>query len=102
MASTIPVKIEFTYAHRIPLDPKEIPNNLLTSSHLLSSGGLEILFASQRSHKIALPTTDPSTSQPANVGFLIDWLCKNLRTDPREDMFVLEGTVYEFSPSRNS
>ncbi|KAL1589998.1 Ubiquitin-related modifier 1 [Cladosporium halotolerans] len=68
MASTIPVKIEFT-------------------------GGLEILFSHQRSHKIALPSSDPSTNQPANVGFLIDWLCKNLMKDPREDMFVLEGTV---------
>ncbi|KAM0698713.1 hypothetical protein Q7P36_002180 [Cladosporium allicinum] len=68
MASTIPIKLEFT-------------------------GGLELLFSSQRSHKIALPSTDPSTNLPANVGFLIDWLCKNLMKDPRQDMFVLEGTV---------
>jgi len=57
------------------------------------SGGLELLFSSQRSHKIALPSTDPTTNQPVNVGFLIDWLCKNLMKDPRQDMFVLEGTV---------
>jgi hypothetical protein len=57
------------------------------------SGGLELLFSSQRSHKIALPSTDPATNQPVNVGFLIDWLCKNLMKDPRQDMFVLEGTV---------
>jgi ubiquitin related modifier 1 len=57
------------------------------------SGGLELLFSSQRSHKIALPSTDPSTNLPANVGFLIDWLCKNLMKDPRQDMFVLVGTV---------
>ncbi|KAM0700929.1 hypothetical protein Q7P35_012651 [Cladosporium inversicolor] len=68
MSSTIPIKVEFT-------------------------GGLELLFSSQRSHKIALPSTDPTTSQPVNVGFLIDWLCKNLMKDPRQDMFVLEGTV---------
>jgi hypothetical protein len=60
------------------------------------SGGLELLFSSQRSHKIALPSTDPSTNLPANVGFLIDWLCKNLMKDPRQDMFVLEGTVWVF------
>jgi len=59
----------------------------------INSGGLELLFSSQRSHKIALPSTDPATNQPANVGFLIDWLCKNLMKDPRQDMFVLEGTV---------
>lgn len=57
------------------------------------SGGLELLFSSQRSHKIALPSSDPATNQPVNVGFLIDWLCKNLMKDPRQDMFVLEGTV---------
>ncbi|GAB7334382.1 hypothetical protein MBLNU13_g06393t1 [Cladosporium sp. NU13] len=68
MSTTIPIKVEFT-------------------------GGLELLFSSQRSHKIALPSTDPATNQAVNVGFLIDWLCKNLMKDPRQDMFVLEGTV---------
>jgi hypothetical protein len=68
-----------------------IKSNLISIYY--HSGGLELLFSSQRSHKIALPSTDPSTNLPANVGFLIDWLCKNLMKDPRQDMFVLEGTV---------
>jgi hypothetical protein len=68
-----------------------IKSNLISIYY--HSGGLELLFSSQRSHKIALPSTDPSTNLPANIGFLIDWLCKNLMKDPRQDMFVLEGTV---------
>jgi hypothetical protein len=73
-----------------------IPSQILykiTKLNRYPSGGLELLFSSQRSHKIALPSTDPATNQPVNVGFLIDWLCKNLMKDPRQDMFVLEGTV---------
>jgi ubiquitin related modifier 1 len=97
MASTIPIKLEFTYVpHIVSIErrkkEKKVPS-LLTSNAIYHSGGLELLFSSQRSHKIALPSTDPSTNQPANVGFLIDWLCKNLMKDPRQDMFVLEGTV---------
>lgn len=90
MSSTIPIKVEFTY---VPLTfhPKHFYN--ITKLNQYPSGGLELLFSSQRSHKIALPCTDPATNQPVNVGFLIDWLCKNLMKDPRQDMFVLEGTV---------
>jgi hypothetical protein len=88
MSSTIPIKVEFTYVSLHPQICKTIP-----TSNPIPSGGLELLFASQRSHKIALPATDPATNQPVNVGFLIDWLCKNLMKDPRQDMFVLEGTV---------
>ena len=89
MSSTIPIKVEFTYVSPTPIYLQKQSQYLNPSP----SGGLELLFSSQRSHKIALPSTDPATNQPVNVGFLIDWLCKNLMKDPRQDMFVLEGTV---------
>jgi ubiquitin related modifier 1 len=88
MASTIPIKLEFTY---VPSHSHVESSYSVTNP--LHSGGLELLFSNQRSHKIALPSTDPATNEPVNVGFLIDWLCKNLMKDPRQDMFVLEGTV---------
>ncbi|KAF2773085.1 ubiquitin related modifier 1 [Teratosphaeria nubilosa] len=66
-AKTIPLKIEFT-------------------------GGLEILFSNTRNHKISLPATSPE-GQPANISFLIKWLCDNLMKDPRRDMFVLDDSV---------
>jgi hypothetical protein len=92
MSSTIPIKLEFTY---VPIPTQHIPIKYKKNLNSIpkTSGGLELLFSSQRSHNIALPSTDPATNSPVNVGFLIDWLCKNLMKDPRQDMFVLEGTV---------
>ncbi|WPG99867.1 Putative Ubiquitin-related modifier 1 [Acrodontium crateriforme] len=56
------------------------------------TGGLELLFSNQRKHKVSLPATDLN-GQPANITFLIQWLCEHLMKDPRKDMFVLEGSV---------
>ncbi|KAK1780730.1 ubiquitin-related modifier 1 [Copromyces sp. CBS 386.78] len=52
------------------------------------SGGLEILFSNQKHHALSVPAQD-SEGKPANVGFLIKYLCQTLMTDPRADLFVL-------------
>jgi ubiquitin related modifier 1 len=41
---------------------------------------------------VQIPASDPS-GKPANVGFLVGWLCDNLMVDKRKDMFVMDGTV---------
>lgn len=51
-----------------------------------------MLFSDQRKHKISVPATD-AQGQPANVAFLVQWLCKNLMKDPRKEMFVLDDAV---------
>ncbi|KAI5849557.1 ubiquitin-related modifier 1 [Morchella snyderi] len=56
------------------------------------SGGLELLFSKQKTHKVQIPASDPS-GKPANAGFLVGWLCDNLMVDKRKDMFVMDGTV---------
>ncbi|KAF2860015.1 ubiquitin-related modifier 1 [Piedraia hortae CBS 480.64] len=55
------------------------------------TGGLEVLFSNQRKHAITIPATE--RGKPADVAYLITWLCENLMTDSRRDMFVLDGTV---------
>ena len=60
--------------------------------NLFSRGGLEMLFSDQRKHKISVPATD-AQGQPANVAFLVQWLCENLMKDPRKEMFVLDDAV---------
>ena len=52
-----------------------------------------MLFSNQRKHEVKLPVKDESGS-PANVAFLVRYLCDRLMKDPRKDMFVLDDTVY--------
>ncbi|KAF9630452.1 putative ubiquitin-related modifier 1 protein [Lasiodiplodia theobromae] len=56
------------------------------------TGGLEMLFSNQRKHEIALPAKDEN-GEPANVAFLVRYLCNNTMKDPRKDLFVLDDTV---------
>ncbi|KAL0637884.1 Ubiquitin- modifier 1 [Maublancomyces gigas] len=56
------------------------------------SGGLELLFSNQRTHKLQIPAQDPS-GNPANIGFLVSYLCDNLVEAKRKDLFVMDGTV---------
>jgi ubiquitin related modifier 1 len=56
------------------------------------SGGLELLFDNEKQHQVELPATD-DLGEPVNVKFLVQWLCKNMMKDPREEMFVLDGSV---------
>lgn len=71
------------------------------------SGGLELLFDNQRSHRVSVPS-QVSTSgkktlkndeeapdgegRPADVAYLILWLRDNLLKE-REELFVENGTV---------
>ncbi|KAK3995076.1 ubiquitin-like modifier 1 [Cladorrhinum sp. PSN332] len=57
------------------------------------SGGLEMLFSNQAKHSISIPSTDPASKSPINIGHLIRHLLDNLITDERTDLFVLEGHV---------
>lgn len=71
-------------------------------------GGLELLFANQKSHRVKIPThapaqassttTDASTSEqtngrPADITYLMYWLRDNLLKE-REELFIENGTVY--------
>ena len=56
------------------------------------SGGLETLFSNERRHQTLLPVKD-ETGRPANLGFLIRYLCDRVMKDTRHEMFVLDGTV---------
>lgn len=57
-----------------------------------NSGGLELLFGNEKSHKIDVPAVDEA-GEKSNVGFLVQWMCKNMMKDEREEMFVLDGGV---------
>ncbi|KAI9677606.1 MAG: Ubiquitin- modifier 1 [Caeruleum heppii] len=56
------------------------------------TGGLEMLFSNQRTHSIHLPAQN-ETGQPADIAFLVRHLCKEVMTDRRQEMFVLDHTV---------
>ncbi|KAF2397917.1 ubiquitin related modifier 1 [Trichodelitschia bisporula] len=56
------------------------------------TGGLEMLFSNKRKHNISLPSKDASGA-PANINFLVEYLCKHVMKDPRKDLFVLDDTV---------
>lgn len=72
------------------------------------SGGLELLFDNQRSHRVSVPSrvsasskktlkddegADGEEGRPADVKYLILWLKDNLLKE-REELFVENGTVY--------
>ncbi|KAF9781309.1 ubiquitin-like modifier 1 [Thelephora terrestris] len=54
-------------------------------------GGLELLFANQKSHKVDLPGTMVD-GKPTNVHDLILWLRDNLLKE-REELFLDKNTV---------
>lgn len=57
------------------------------------SGGLELLFSNQRKHQLSLPAKDED-GQTANMAFLVRYLCQHLIKDRREELFVMDGTVF--------
>lgn len=66
---------------------------VLAQLYLIScSGGLELLFANQKKYSLSMPSKDDSGT-PANVAFLVRYLCDKVMKDPRKDMFVLDDTV---------
>ncbi|KAJ7326354.1 ubiquitin-like modifier 1 [Mycena albidolilacea] len=64
------------------------------------SGGLELLFSNQRSHKLSVPALVPTTygdttsdaQKPADITFLIHYLRDNLLKE-RVELFMENGTV---------
>lgn len=72
---------------------------LLTISNTrISSGGLEMLFSNQKRHSLNIPVTD-ANNKPVTIAFLIDHLTKNLMTDPRSELFVLDKHMYATLPN---
>lgn len=80
---SIPIKIEFSFV-------------ACTTSAIIPltapSGGLEILFGNQKKYTLSVPTQDESGA-PANVAFLVRYLCETVMKDPRKELFVLDDTV---------
>lgn len=58
----------------------------------MDSGGLEMLFDDKKKHNLNIPAKDDS-DRPTTVASLVTYLCKNIMTDRREEMFVLDGHV---------
>ncbi|KAI5461299.1 ubiquitin-like modifier 1 [Mariannaea sp. PMI_226] len=54
------------------------------------SGGLEMLFANQRTHALSLPAVDKDQG-PVTIAYLIDYLCEHVMKDTRKDLFVLDS-----------
>jgi ubiquitin related modifier 1 len=51
-----------------------------------------MLFANERRLELGLPAKDEQ-DRPANVAFLIRYLCLNCLKDPRAELFVLDDNV---------
>lgn len=49
-----------------------------------------MLFSDQRRHSLSLPAVT-GDGQPANVAFLIDYLCRTTMKDTRKELFVLDN-----------
>lgn len=56
------------------------------------SGGLEMLFDNETKHRVKLPSKSADES-PANVAFLIKYICDNLMSDSRKELFILDGSM---------
>ncbi len=68
------------------------------------SGGLELLFANERSHRITLPALVPAAQgqspaddgdapkKPVDLEYLVFWLRDNLLKE-RVELFIENGTV---------
>ncbi|RSM05156.1 Ubiquitin-related modifier 1 [Fusarium ambrosium] len=54
------------------------------------SGGLEMLFSDKRHHSLSIPAVTQDR-KPANIAYLIDYLCQNVMQDSRKDLFVLDN-----------
>ncbi|RSL46284.1 Ubiquitin-related modifier 1 [Fusarium sp. AF-6] len=54
------------------------------------SGGLEMLFSDKRHHSLSIPAVTQD-GKPANIAYLIDYLCQNVMQDSRKDLFVLDN-----------
>ncbi|RAO72069.1 uncharacterized protein BHQ10_008081 [Talaromyces amestolkiae] len=64
---TIPISVEFT-------------------------GGLEMLFANERKHSLAIPAKTSDGKKPT-IAWLIQYLVENLMQDTRKELFILDDYV---------
>lgn len=80
----VPITIEFTYVRSCTLRN--------SSKLMIYSGGLEILFGNQKKYSLSIPEKDESGA-PANVAFLVRYICENFMKDTRKELFVLDDTV---------
>jgi len=90
---TVPITVQFSYVH-VVLKSNGI--SLLILELRKSSGGLELMFDNKPSQIIRLPSKVPGTSESANIRYLLKYLCDELMTDTRKELFVLDDTMYEF------
>lgn len=60
--------------------------------HVEFTGGLELLFLNKREHTVSIPSIDV-TGGATNLASLIQYLCENLMSDRRKEMFILDGAV---------
>lgn len=51
-----------------------------------------MLFSYERTHKLQIPSKDEKGAA-VTVAFLIEYLCKNVMRNARQEMFVLDNHV---------
>lgn len=51
-----------------------------------------MLFSDQRKHHLSIPAKDDKGTA-VNVGWLVNYLCKEVMQDTREELFVLDDHV---------
>ena len=59
------------------------------------------MFANERKHSILLPK-DVETGKPPTIAYLVNYLCEKTMQDDRREMFVFEGSVYDYLRSGKS
>jgi len=63
-----------------------------TETNVMPSGGLEMLFSDTKKHDVTI-SFNPKDEKRPNIQFLVDYLCDNLLTDPRKELFVIDNSV---------
>jgi ubiquitin related modifier 1 len=53
-----------------------------------------MLFDNRNRHEISIPAKDPR-GLPANINFLVRYLCDNTMKDSRKELFVVDAAVYD-------
>ncbi|KAL8918805.1 MAG: hypothetical protein Q9208_007143 [Pyrenodesmia sp. 3 TL-2023] len=56
------------------------------------TGGLEMLFSNKRKHSLPLPAVDEKGGA-SNLAYLVRYLCDNLMSGCKKELFVLHDTV---------
>jgi len=56
-------------------------------------GGLELMFSDTAEHSIRLPSKVPGAGEGVDIRYLLTYLCDNLMTDTRKELFVIDGKV---------